>query len=136
MDDARLQHLHTNNQLRAFATIIMRRQWFVPDQPFNRLYKHLDRSVSFDEVSEFLHQDIENTQLEDIYNEVDKLFDKEIEQKHSEGKYPYEVMLFKLYLEHGSTRKVQAVTGIPYRSIARTIAGLRERLKERIGKEI
>lgn len=60
---------------------------------------------------------------------------KKIEQELN-GMYWYDRELFKLYMEKGSTRKVQKEIGIHYVSVHNTVHRVKQKLRERFEKDI
>ena len=64
-----------------------------------------------------------NCEPDVLFNEVNTELDK---------MYFYDRELFKLYVKHGSLRKVEAVTGIKYGAIFQTITKVKKQINESI----
>jgi hypothetical protein len=85
------------------------------------MYKQYNTLIPIEDVSKLMSE-IEYNQydqhtIEQVNTQIDKL-------------YWYDKEILKLYIEHGSVRKVAALTGIPHTSIFITIKNIQKCIKQ------
>jgi hypothetical protein len=86
-----------------------------------KMYKQYNTLIPIEDVSKLMSE-IEYNQydqhtIEQVNTQIDKL-------------YWYDKEILKLYIEHGSVRKVAALTGIPHTSIFITIKNIQKCIKQ------
>lgn len=97
-----------------------------PRGNFTKLYspKLLNQeAVNFDRLDEYDYT------IDELIEKVESALD-EIASEQRRGWYKKE--LFKLYLQHGSFRKVEKDVGINYLSVFNTVKGLKNEIKEKL----
>lgn len=129
---------------REYCIKIMLRQYHLPRTVFYNIHRHKDECQDMENIEipnvEDPAIDINSRDIELSNEYFDNLTPESVKiartlhrlkcEDNSNGKYEYRTELFKLWLAHGSTRKVEKYTGINYRSVAFTIAEVKKEIKK------
>jgi hypothetical protein len=86
-----------------------------------KMYKQYNNLILIEDVNKLMQEVEMNQYNHQTIEQVNKLI---------EGLYWYDKEILKLYIEHGSVRKVAAITGIPHTSIFITIKNIQKCIKQ------
>jgi hypothetical protein len=86
-----------------------------------KMYKQYNNLFLIEDVNKLMQEVEMNQYNHHTIDQVNKLI---------EGLYWYDKEILKLYIEHGSVRKVAAITGIPHTSIFITIKNIQKCIKQ------
>jgi hypothetical protein len=133
-DDDKIVGLHTRGELRWFITRIMMTMWRCKSSPFYRAYRKKTESV-YDDMT--VPDEIYDIARDSFHQHALEATDRIIQEKLNSGNREdwYEATLWKLYISAGSFRKAEAISKVPYKSIANTVRRMRLIITERIDLE-
>lgn len=122
-----------NSSVSAFRFFVVR---IAMNMAYNRSSTFNKKTFIY-EGEEALEHQIESKQIskEPIINAVESQI-KIIERDCiKENKYPYELEMFRSYIEEGSLRKLSAKTGIPLKSCGNAVKFIKDKIKSNVRLE-
>lgn len=118
--EEKILELYNSGGLKFFTVRIILNLIKSNSSPFYKKFR-----ANFIELSEIIEPVIQEYDAE-----INTRKDQAIE--HLEGLYWYDREIIKLYAEHGTYRKVEAATGIPFESVYLTVKKARKQIIDKV----
>ena len=122
------QEAIANGNYKNYVTRMIWLNWKSDTAPFRKLYIFKEEDLDQD-----IKEEIEDIQYsEDSLQIIDEVLREEIDYHHKKKTFPWNVELFKMYVDVGSYHEMARKINIPYATVRYNINDLIVRINERI----